>query len=106
MAKIAEKGEPKRQGSYGITPAGHAGDANRRVRELSRLLPLWPDEIADESPSARRRLLTILRRALRHERRRGIGGHWTYDLSRHAQLLEAYRAERAALEQAERNEGR
>jgi hypothetical protein len=37
-----------------------------------------------------------LRRALRAERQRGIGGHWSYDLARHAQLLHAYRAEAKA----------
>jgi hypothetical protein len=42
------------------------------------------------------RLLAKLRRALRAERQRGLGGHWAYDLARHAQLLRAYRAETAA----------
>ena len=37
------------------------------------------------------RLLAVLRRALRAERNRGLTGHWTYDLSRHAQLLAIYR---------------
>ena len=30
--------------------------------------------------------------ALRIERRRAVKGHWTYDLSRHIALLQAYRA--------------
>jgi hypothetical protein len=34
-----------------------------------------------------------MRRALRIERQRGRGGHWAYDLARHAQLLRAYRTE-------------
>jgi hypothetical protein len=34
-----------------------------------------------------------MRRALRIERQLGRGGHWAYDLARHAQLLRAYRAE-------------
>lgn len=67
--------------------------AATRERELMRLLPLWPHEVADASPSGRRRVLVLLRRALRAERKRGLGGHWTYDLSRHAQLLALYRAE-------------
>lgn len=65
----------------------------QRENELMRLLPLWPHEVADQSPSGRRRLLGLLRRALRDERKRGLAGHWTYDLSRHAQLLALYRAE-------------
>jgi hypothetical protein len=42
------------------------------------------------------RLLARMRRALRVERQRGIAGHWTYDLARHARLLRAYRAETTA----------
>jgi hypothetical protein len=42
------------------------------------------------------RLLARLRRALRAERQKGIGGHWSYDLTRRAQLLRAYRAEAMA----------
>lgn len=85
-----------------VKQAANVSEAARRVRELSRLLPLWPDEISDESHGARRRLVAIMRRALRAERQRGIGGHWTYDLARHAQLLAAYRTELAALKDIER----
>jgi Family of unknown function (DUF6477) len=68
---------------------------NRTV-DLVRLLPLWPDELAD-SIADRTKLVQMLERALRAERQRGAGGHWTYDLSRHACLMWALRAERAAL---------
>jgi hypothetical protein len=64
-----------------------------RRTELARILPLWPHELDDESIGARRRILAKLRRALRAERRRGIAGHWTYDLARHAELLRVYRIE-------------
>jgi hypothetical protein len=60
---------------------------------LPRVLPLWPHEVEDESPEGRRRILAKLRRALRAERRRGIAGHWTYDLARHVELLRVYRLE-------------
>jgi len=66
-------------------------DVLTREEELMRLLPLWPHEVADRSPAGRMRLLAVLRRALRAERNRGLAGHWTYDLSRHAQLLAIYR---------------
>jgi hypothetical protein len=49
----------------------------------------------DESPAGRRRIIARLRRALREERRRGIAGHWTYDLARHAALHRALQAEMA-----------
>lgn len=69
-----------------------------RKRDLPRLLALWPWEIEDTSLEAHQRLVAMLRRALRQERQRGIGGHWTYDVVRHARLLTAYRCEVASLE--------
>jgi len=72
-------------------PAGY-----ERTRDLPRLLPLWPCEVEIRTNGEHARLLARLRRALRAERRRGLSGHWTYDLARHAQLLRAYRAECAA----------
>jgi hypothetical protein len=68
---------------------------DRRV-ELPRVLPLWPHEIEDDTPQGRNRIISKLRRALRAERRRGIAGHWTYDLGRHVELLRLYRLELAA----------
>lgn len=64
-----------------------------RSRDLKRLLPMWPSEIEDHSVEGKCRLLAKLRRALREERRRGLAGHWAYDLARHAALFRAYRAE-------------
>ncbi len=69
----------------------------RRSIDLPKLVALWPTEVADTSRTGRLRLVAKLRCALRAERRRGIAGHWTYDLARHHQLLAAYRAETAAL---------
>lgn len=70
---------------------------DKRAAELARLLPLWPREIADTSREGRVRLVAKLHRALKAERRRGLAGHWTYDLARHAALLAAWRRERALL---------
>jgi hypothetical protein len=64
--------------------------------ELPRVLPLWPRELDDETFEGRQRILAKLRRALRAERRRGLAGHWTYDLARHVELLRVYRIELAA----------
>jgi hypothetical protein len=64
-----------------------------RTQDLPRLLPLWPHETIVVSPGDQSSLVARLRRALRAERRRGIAGHWTYNLARHADLLRAYRAE-------------
>ncbi len=73
-------------------------DRNRpyeRQRDLPRLLPLWPHEITPASLADHAKLLARMRRALRLERQRGRGGHWAYDVARHADLLRAYRAETA-----------
>lgn len=64
-----------------------------RRTELPRVLPLWPHELDDESPDGRLSIVCKLRRALRAERRRGVAGHWTYDLARHVELLRVYRLE-------------
>ena len=78
-------------------PSSPAADAGYvRARDLPKLVPLWPREIAAMSRADHARLLARLRRALRAERQKGIGGHWSYDLARHAQLLRAYRAEAKA----------
>jgi hypothetical protein len=71
-----------------------------RRRELPRILPLWPHELDDETPQGRRLILAKLRRALRAERLRGVSGHWTYDLSRHVELLRVYRLELAEVKRA------
>src|SRR5262245_61936512 len=67
-----------------------------RRTELPRILPLWPQELDDTSPQARRVIVSKLRCALRAERRRGVAGHWTYDLARHVELLRVYQLELVA----------
>jgi len=73
------------------------GPAYDRRTELPRILPLWPRELDDQSAAGRRRIVAKLARALRAERRRGVAGHWTYDLARHVELLRVYRLELAAV---------
>ncbi len=68
-----------------------------RNAELGRLVPLWPSEIGDLSIVGRRRMCRLLMSALRRERQRGIAGHWTYDVSRHAALARMLRSETEAL---------
>ena len=80
------------------TPAGANG--YDRVRDLPSLIPLWPAEITDETAAGRTHIVRKLRRALREERRRGLAGHWTYNLSRHSALLRAYRHEVTKLDAA------
>ena len=80
-----------------VTAAGL--EAYVRERHLPRVLPVGPDEIADDSIAGHRRIAARLARALRAERMRGRGGHWTYDLNRHIALRQAYLAERRWLEE-------
>jgi hypothetical protein len=80
------------------SPNSASQDRNRpydRQRDLPRLLPLWPHELVSNSLVEHATLLARMRRALRLERQRGRGGHWAYDVARHADLLRAYRAETA-----------
>ena len=83
-------------GAFGLPPRQPDSPRYQRVRDLPRLLPVFAEELETPSPAQQARLLAMLRRALRHERTRGLAGHWTYDLARHAALLNAYRAEQAA----------
>jgi hypothetical protein len=73
-----------------------------RSRDLPRLIALWPHELEDQSPEGSLRLLAKLRQALRVERVRARGGHWSYDLNRHLGLLGAYRAELSRLGRSQR----
>ena len=73
-------------------PQGPAGGADHTTG-LAQLLPLWPHELNDMTPSGRERRIALLRKALRAERRRGLAGHWTYDLGRHSALLHCYKRE-------------
>jgi hypothetical protein len=74
-----------------------SAQAQARRKRLASLVPLWPRDLDDTSRRGRMKLIAQLERALRAERRRGLAGHWTYDLARHMQLLEAYRVEVQAL---------
>jgi hypothetical protein len=67
-----------------------------RVRDLSCLIPFWPEDLLDTSLSFQARLVARLEVLLRRERMRGIAGDWAYDLARHRQLVAAYRAERVS----------
>lgn len=79
-----------------IPPPSNWESTSRR-EELARLLPLWPSQLADLSLTGRRHVVQLLWRALREERRRARGGHWAYDVARHAALASSYRREQAEL---------
>jgi len=68
-----------------------------RARALPRLIAIDPHELRDDEPDHRRRIVARLSSALREERRRGIAGHWAYDLNRHLALTQALAAEDRSL---------
>lgn len=78
--------------SYLAASQATAGGRHHRTC-LAELLPLWPHELDDMTHAGRERRIGLLRKALRAERRRGLAGHWTYDLGRHSALLHCYRRE-------------
>jgi hypothetical protein len=63
----------------------------------SQLLPVWPRDLSDRSREGRLRLIAIIERELRKERRLGIAGDRAYDLTRHARLVQLLRDERVSL---------
>ncbi len=99
-ARAARSGPPKNEkGRKQCPPRIRAirppRPATDRRAALSRVLGLWPHELDDETATGRQQILAKLKRALRAERRRGVTGHWTYDLARHIELLHLYRQELA-----------
>lgn len=81
--------------------ATHARATTRPAYDRDRDIPRL---IGDRPPALRKDIIPELQRfvgrlqaMLRAERQRGLAGHWTYDLSRHRDLLTAYRFEAAAL---------
>ena len=67
--------------------------AYQRGLDLIRLIPLMPNEVEDHSALGNAHIIAKIKSALRSERCRGRSGHWSYNLNRHAALLEALKAE-------------
>jgi hypothetical protein len=86
-----------RKASPRIVASKAARKPYNRLEQLPRLIGLWPHEVEDCSETASERIVALLRKALRGERQRGIGGHWTYDVNRHMALSEALREENERL---------
>jgi uncharacterized protein (DUF1501 family) len=71
--------------------------AFHRETELPKLIGLWPAELRDYSIEGTARIVALLSKALRSERRRASAGHWAYDLTRHMALAAALKEEEARL---------
>lgn len=59
--------------------------------EVSRMMPLWPDELYTSSPNERELLLARIQRALEGDSQRGKINHWAYDYARHSALLSTFK---------------
>ncbi|MBU2531754.1 MAG: hypothetical protein KKB37_03365 [Alphaproteobacteria bacterium] len=60
-------------------------------QDISVALHLWPNEIDLVTPEGIGAVLAHLRRALRAQRRHARASHWTYDIARHARLIDLHR---------------
>ncbi len=106
MATTAKAPNPK-LGDGAPPPPTTAADRRRhraaviegwdRNRMLPRLIPVGPEELADDGREGRLAILRRLTAALRGERVRGRAGHWSYSLDRHIGLVQAVAAERRLL---------
>lgn len=72
------------------------GAAYERVRHLPRLFAVYATDLAEDIGS-RRRLIGRIEDALRRERKRGLAGHWAYDIARHYQMIAVWEHETKAL---------
>lgn len=63
----------------------------------AQLLPVWPKDLADRSLEGRRKLVALIEREIRKERRRGLACNAAYDVARHARLNHLLKEERRSL---------
>lgn len=70
----------------------------RTLRSLPWLMGAAPPELTDRSYYGRAALIAKLAHFLAAERRRGLAGHWTYEVARHRTLLAIYKREQEALQ--------
>ena len=90
----AERPRRTKRDARGPHPAPTTAlDGWDRTLMLPRLIPVGPEELADDGRDGRRAILRRLAAALRSERMRGRAGHWSYSLDRHIGLVQALAAE-------------
>lgn len=76
-----------------------AADLSRyeRVRDLTKLIAVWPAELTDYSIEGTEHIIECIRKPMLATHRLGVTGHWSYDHSRHIALVAAFRMENARL---------
>ncbi len=64
-----------------------------RQKDLPRLIPLWPEELKDQTEIGTKKIIEKIYIALQVERRKAKTSHWSYNLTKHIGLLAALKAE-------------
>lgn len=82
----------------------HRKSESSCARDAAQLLPIWPKDLADRSPEGRRKLVALIEREIRKERRRGLACNAAYDVARHARLNHLLKEERRSLSALELSE--
>ena len=70
---------------------GLSDSADQLQLDVCRALHLWPSEVSLECGEGIASVRALIRQALRRQRGLAISGHWSYELSVHARLLDLYR---------------
>lgn len=76
-----------------INTTSRSDNNYERSKDLAKLLPLWPKELADETMKGTETIIKKIRQAIRLERKNGRLGHWSYNLNRHVALINALKEE-------------
>ena len=65
-----------------------------RQKDLPRLIPLWPEDLKDDTEIGTKKIIEKIYIALQVERRKAKTSHWSYNLTKHIGLLVALKAEK------------
>lgn len=72
-----------------------------RNREITIVMPVWRDELADTIP-ARAALVDKMKRYAEALHKQWLDNHWSHSLPHHRSLCRVLRIEEAALEEAKK----
>ena len=70
-----------------------------RQKDLPRLIPLWPDQVKDDTLGGIKKIIKKIDIALQSERRKAKTNHWSYNLTKHIGLLIAFKAEQKNMQE-------
>lgn len=94
---IRDNRAPRNAWRYGARNTEASGTEASGAGDALQLLPLWPRDLANRTAEGRKKLVAVIERELRKERRRGIAGSTAYNVARHAKLVRLLKDERRSL---------